>query len=504
MSNRQRSVYNLLSAALGQVLAIAIGFLLPKLVMETFGSATNGLINSINQLLVYLGLFEAGVGAVTMQALYGPVARREWGSINGVLSATHVYYTKASRYYLLGLLGLAAFYPLVVETGMSWFAVFLVILFCGLANVVSFYVQGKYVLFLRAEGKNYIISNLATLIAVLAGLAKAGLILLGYNVVVVLGVAFVIHLIQMVYVTRYIKKHYPRLSVHEPPNYGAIGQKNYMLVHQISGLVFQNTDVLILTMVSGLKVVSVYSIYKLVMSQVAHLVYILQSSFDFMLGQTYQTDKAKYAKWINVFESYFSAASFAVYTVIYFVLYAFVGLYTRGVTDMQYADQTLVLLFVAIELLTVMRVPMLQTINYAGHFKLTTPQSIAETAINLVVSLLAVSHFGMHGILMGTVAALLYRTNDIILYANKRLLERSPVHTYLIHLLNIALFVGLQGVFALLFQQPANWVELLVTGALAGILSLCSFMLVQTLFWRDNRTAALGFVRSLGARLRRG
>lgn len=502
MTNRKRSLYNLLSATVGQLLAIAIGFLLPKLIMENFGSATNGLISSINQLLVYLGLFEAGVGAVTMQALYGHVARKNWGGINGVLSATHIYYRRASVYYLAGLVGLAVVYPLLVAVDLSWLSVFLVIIFCGLANVVSFYVQGKYVLFLRAEGKSYIISNLGTLIAVLAGLSKAGLILLGFDVVTVLAVAFVIHLIQVVYITRYIKRNYPSLSVAEQPDFEAISQKNYMLIHQISGLIFQNTDVLILTMVSGLKVVSVYSIYKLVMSQLSHLVFIVQNSFDFVLGQTYQTDKQKYGRWINVFESYLSAAAFAVYAVVFFVLYAFVGLYTGGVTDIRYADHLLVLLFVVIELLTVMRTPMLQTINYAGHFKLTTPQTIIETVINLTVSLLAVSRFGMYGVLAGTVAALLYRTNDIILYANKKLLERSALRTYLIHALNIAMFVGLQFVFGRVLGPMDTWLELIKAGVLGGLIALPAFVLMQTLVWSDNRRAAFAYVGRLLARFR--
>lgn len=503
MTNRKRSLYNLLSATLGQVLAIAIGFLLPKLVMETFGSATNGLISSINQLLVYLGLFEAGVGAVTMQALYGHVARKDWGAINGVLSATHKYYRRASLYYLLGLLVLAVGYPLVVHVDMAWWSVFLVILFCGLGSVVSFYAQGKYILFLRAEGKSYIISNLGTLIAVLSGLSKAALILLGYDVVTVLAVAFLIQMIQVAYIIRYIRRRYPQLSVHEQPDVEAISQKNFMLIHQVSGLVFQNTDVLILTMVSGLKVVSVYAVYKLVMSQIAHLIYIVQSSFDFVLGQTYQTDKQKYVRRIDAFESYFSALSFAVFAVVFYVLYAFIGLYTRGVTDMQYADHTLVILFVLIELLSVMRMPMLQTINYAGHFKLTTPQSILETVINLVVSLLAVSRFGMYGILFGTAVALLYRTNDIIIYANKRLLGRSPARTYLIHAVNIALFVGLQFVFAALMGPMDSWWALIKVGVLAGLIALPTYMLAQTLCWRDNRQTALALAHKLKARLLR-
>lgn len=495
MTNRKKSIRNLLSAAIGQLIAIAIGFMLPRLYIINFGSEVNGLLNLVNQILMYLSLFEAGVGAVTLQALYGPVARGEQSSINGILSATHRYYKRAGIIYLGALTAVSAVYPLVVKGDIGYITVFLVLFLSGLPSAVSFHAQAKYVLLLKAEGKNYIITNLAALITALVGLAKAALILMGYNVLAVVFVSFLIHLIQAVYITRYIKKHYHSLSVDEEPDYQAISQKNYMLVHQISGMIFQNTDILILSAVSGLKVVSVYSVYKLVMSQAANLTYIFQSSVDFVLGQTYHTNQAKYIQRIDLFESYFSALNFAMHAVIFYVLHAFVQMYTRG-ADMQYADPKLVYLFVAIELLTIMRMPMLQTINYAGHFKKTTPQTVMESIINVVVSLFAVYKWGIYGVLIGTIVALLYRTNEIIFYANRKLLNRSPLRSYLVYLLNFGAFALAQVIFANIFPPIDGLVSLIVTSALAAVISLPLFVGLQTAAWKGNRETALFYLKN--------
>lgn len=489
MTNRKRSVLNLASAAIGQLLTIAIGFLLPRLFIINFGSEVNGLLSSANQILVYLAIFEAGVGGVTLQALYGPIARQEWGAINGILSATNIYYKKTSFLYLITLTGISVIYPLLIAVSMPHLTVSLIIFFVGLPQVASFFIQAKYVLLLRADGKNYVITNLITVINVLVGLVKVFLLLRRVSVLPVIIIQCLILLTQAIILTRYTRRHYPQLSLDVPPDYPAISQKNFMLVHQISALVFQNTDILILTMVAGLKVVSVYSVYKLVMSQMTNLVYILQSSVDFILGQTYQTDKNLYVSRIDRFESFFSALSFSVFAVIFYILYDFVSLYTRDVQDVVYADRLLVLLFVSIELLSVMRAPMLQTINYAGHFRETVPQSLLETGINLVVSLAAVYLWGIYGVLIGTITALLYRTNDIILYANRRLLHRSPRRTYKIHLLNILLFLLVQVLFRALFQPAGTWVELLTTSILAGCISLPLFLAAQTLAWPDNRAS---------------
>lgn len=502
MTNRKRSFMNLASAALGQLLAMAIGFLLPRLFITNFGSEIYGLLNSGNDILVYLALFEAGVGAVTLQALYGPVAQRKWDAISGILSATNFYYKKAGVLYLAVLSTVAFAYPLIVSVPLPNLTVSLVIFFIGVPQAVSLITQAKYILLLKADGRSYVITNVATVITVLTGLAKIILLMNGVDALLVIIAQCGMLLAQALILSWYTKKKYSLVSVHATPDYQSISQKNYMLIHQISGLVFQSTDIIILTMVLGLKYVSVYSIYKLVMSQIANIVYTLQNSVDFILGQTYQTDRKKFVQRIDQYESWFSALAFAICAVVFYVLYDFVALYTKGVQDVIYADRTLVLLFVLIELLTVIRSPMHQTINYAGHFKNTMPQSVIESVINLTVSLIAVNFLGIYGVLAGTVAALLYRTNDIILYANIKLLKRSPMKTYLIHVLNIVVFVLVQLLCRAIFSDIIGWFDLFKTAALVGIIAVPLFVLAQTLAWPDNRGKFLYYIKNGGKMLK--
>lgn len=503
MTNRKRGLLNLASASIGQLMMIAIGFLLPRLFITSFGSEVNGLLSSANQILMYLAIFEAGVGSVTLQALYGPVARQDENTISGILSATNKYYKKTSLLYGLTLVAVAVLYPLVVAIDQPFLTVSLIILLVGLPQVVSFYIQAKFILLLKADGKNYVVTTLNTLVTVLAGLVKVALMLKGFSVLPVIIAQCLIQLIQAWYISRYMKKHYPRISMEAQPDYPAIAQKNYMLVHQLSGLVYHNTDVLILTMVSGLKVVSVYSIYKLVMSQLGNMLFNVLNSVDFILGQTYQTDMDKYRRRIDQFESMFSAVAFSLYAVIFFVLYAFVSLYTKGVEDIQYADRLLVLLFVAIELLSAMRQPMQQTIHYAGHFKKTMPQTLLETGLKLVVSLVGVTFYGIYGALAGTIISQLYRVNEVIVYANRRLLHRSPGRTYSIHALNFLVFALSQLLFGALFSSIQTWGEFIKTGILAGLISVPLFLAVQALVWPENRASLKYYMGNAGLLLKK-
>lgn len=504
MDNRKKGLKNVFYSALGQGITIAFGFLLPRLFVVSYGSEVNGLLTSLSQFLVYLGLFEAGIGTATLQALYKPVALGDWGGINGIMSAANNYYKRTGLLYLLGLLALSIGYPLAVNSSLPFLTVSGAVFFSGIGNVVVFFLQGKYRFLLQADGKAYINTNLSTLTTIFTSLTKVLLISLGANIVLILAVSFLVQCIQAAYILWYVRG-YSRLNLDVPPNYAATSQKNFALVHQVSTLIFQNTDVLILTLVCGLRVVSVYSMFKLVTSHLESILSIPLDSFSFAMGQTYQTDKGLYTRRIDLLESYYSSALYALFSVALFLLLPFMRLYTAGVKDINYIDPWLALLFVLTSLLDKSRRCMLLTIDVAGHYKQTLPHTILESTINLTVSFLGVYFLGIYGVLLGTVAALAYRTNQIILYANHKILERGASRTYAIYGVNILLFLLTQFLFRRIFDAAAltSYPRLIAAGFAATFLSLAILTGGQTLLFPNCRHLALEQLARLRGRKRR-
>ncbi len=489
MNHRAKSIKNLLFSLVSQVVAIAFGLILPRMWVVSYGSEVNGLLTSLSQFLVYLSLFEAGIGAATMQALYRPVAQDDWNGVNGVLSASNEHYRKTARWYLIGLVALCIGYPLVVDSTLSFFTICGAVFFSGIGNVVNFYFQGKYVYLLQTDGKLYITTTLTTIVNALINLTKIVLIYLHIDIVLILAVSFLIQCTQAVFILWYVRRHYPQVSLKAAPNYEAVAQKNSVLVHQISSLIFRHTDVMILTIFCDLKLVSVYSMYKLVTSQLDTVLTIPLDSIKFSLGQTYHTNKALYTKRIRIVESYYSAAFYALFSVALFLLLPFMRLYTANVTDINYIDPWLAILFVACSLLERSRTQMLDTITFAGHFRETVRPSIIESAINLTVSLIGVIFLGIYGVLLGTVAALLYRSNDIIIYGNRKLLECSPWKSYSIYLVDIVLFFVSYGLLNLLFDPATitSYWRFIAVGFETSVLSLIVVVGGQTLIFPHCR-----------------
>lgn len=430
MKNSEKSFKILIFGVISQVVTLLLGILIPRLLIVNYGSEVNGLLSSVKQLFVYVALLEAGIGTAALQALYAPIATNDKKQTSRIMAATDRYYKKTGVLYAIAVTVLAFAYPLVVKTDLSPILIAVIILLQGSSGVIKYFFQGKLAILLRVDGKSYITTNAATIVNVASHLVQIILILSGFNIIAVQLAYFIINLLQMIYITWYVKKYYSWLDLKAEPDYQALGQSKFVVIHQISGLIFNNTDVLILTYFCGLKVVSVYSLYSLIISCISNIIDTICSSVEFILGQAFNSDREHFLKIQEVYETYYLAISFCFFTIGLIMFPSFIELYSAGITDINYVDKWLPLLFVVLNVLMYARRTSSQIINFAGHFKQTQWRSIVESIINLTVSLALVKSLGIYGVLLGTIAALFYRTNDIIIYANINILGRKPWKTY--------------------------------------------------------------------------
>ena len=295
-SNTKKGIFNIVFGVLSELITIILGIIIPRLFLLSYGSEVNGLLNLVSQIYVYMGLLEAGVGAATLQSLYKPVANQDKDSINRILAATHRYYTKIGTVYLVFVLLLAFVYPLAAPTTIPYATVAAIIFLNGIVRALSFFFHEKFRLLLQAEGKKYIITNLNLIIHILTSLAKVALILAGCNIITIQAVFAVINAIQLVYISVYFKRHYKWIDLTVPPDTKALKQKNSAFVHQVSDLVFRNTDVLVLSYAPncGLLVVSVYTTYNMLLNLIGTAINTLCSGIEFIMGQTFNTDRERY------------------------------------------------------------------------------------------------------------------------------------------------------------------------------------------------------------------
>lgn len=495
MGKGKKSAKILVFGLISQVVTLSLGIIIPRLLIISYGSEINGLLSSIKQIFVYIALLEAGIGTAALQALYEPVANNNREKVSEIMSATAHYYRRTGILYGLSIVVLAFVYPLIFRSELNKLLIASIILLQGSAGVIRYFFQGKLIILLRVDGKSYITTNIATIVSVATYLVQIVLILCGFDIIAVQIAYFIINMAQMIYLTGYIKKHYDWLNLNAKPDYKALSSSRSVILHQVSGLIFNNTDVLLLTYFCGLKDVSVYSLYSLIISCVSNVIDTICSSVEFLLGQAFNADRKKFLKIQEVYETYYLAISFCFFAITLIMLPSFIHLYSKGITDIDYVDRWLPYLFVILNVLMYARRTSSQIINFAGHFKQTQWRSAIESMINLTLSLICVQKFGIHGILMGTIVALLYRTNDIIIYANMKILDRKPWKTYRRWFVNTVVLVCCVYLSRKIIGEVDTYIAWVFNAIKVSIICILAFFVTASVCDISSYTVVRDFVK---------
>lgn len=480
-----RIKYNLLSGITYQIILIVLSFLLPRLYLENFGSEVNGVLSTIKQIFVYMALLESGVGLATTQALYKPVAEKNYGKVSSVISATNSYYCKIGFFYAAIVLVIAIVYAFIVPTSMSSGVVFGIIVLTALPALFSYFIQAKYRILLEVDGRKYIITNSETILQILSNVGKILVLLLTDSLLLIQLVYCVLSLMQLVFVYVHAKSRYKWLNVNATPDYEAVSQRKSVLVHQASGMVFNNTDILLLSFLCDFKVVSVYTIYNIFFSQIQAFITSIISGFSFALGQLFHTDREKFLKIYNVYETIYIMSTFIIYTLMAVFLLPLIQIYTNGINDADYTNVYLVILFVIMNLLSNGKLPSNHVLEYSGKFEETRSHAIWEMAINIIVSVVAILFFGICGAIVGTIVALLYRGTMMIYYSNKKVLDRSMFATYKLWLVNGAVFAVIMIVFFVDSFCGLSFLDLLIKGIIHSLWIIPLFVLVNFVFFKE-------------------
>ena len=121
--------------------------------------------------------------------------------------------------YFFAVLGLAVVYPLVVSTDIPPMTI--IPSFCFRAWWASPTISSRAnsAICWKRRAKNYIITNLTTMVTILTNVAKIILLLLGADIVVIQASYMVFNLLQMLFIGLYIHRRYKWLNLKVQPNY---------------------------------------------------------------------------------------------------------------------------------------------------------------------------------------------------------------------------------------------------------------------------------------------
>ncbi len=477
----KKSIINISASIFFEFVRIVSAFLIPRLILHSFGSDTNGITQAVSQFIGYISLLTAGVGSVTTAALYKPIAEKKDKEISGIVRATEKFLRKVSFIFVVALLAFAATLPFFISE-FDYFFTFTLVVILGIGTFANYYFGLTYRMILNADQKQYIHIIIQSLLLIIQTTVAVLLINSGRTIHTVQLISALIFLLNPIFIYLFVRKKY-NIDKNVGPNNEAINQRWDAFGHQIANFVNNNTDLLLLTIFVNLKEVSVYSIYFLVFNGIRTMVLSSITGTEAAFGNMFAKNEIKNVeKSLTLYEFLLHTISIILYSSMALLITPFVGVYTSGITDINYNRPLFGYLISIVGFFVAVRLPYQSVTRAAGHFKQTRNGAIFEAILNITLSIILVIPFGMIGLVIGTLAATIFRTIQYALYSSKKLLDRNLkeiIKRYIISFINVIIIL-----FVIYFiplkttNNYVNWIinAFVITGLGVVITGLFSFI----------------------------
>ena len=476
---RKKAFLNIATALLLEIITLLVGLVVPRLIIGAFGSATNGLVNSITQFLGYIALLQSGVGSVIRAALYKPLAQKDHHTLCVIVKTAENFFKKIGYATIAYIIVLSAAFPtLFAQQYDSIFTTSLVIII-GISTVAQYLWGITYQMVLEADQCAYVYLTVQIITVVLNAICTVALINFGCSIQVVKLASSALFVLRPIIVNLYSKKKYKLISDIEIDN-NLIAQRWDGMAQAIAYFIHTKTDVFVLTILSTLENVSIYSVYMLITNGLTSLINCVDKAIRAVFGNIIAKQEGEALK--ETFDAY--SLSIHILSTICFstacvTVFGFVKVYTHGITDAEYIQPLFGTLIISAEYLYCLRMPYNAIINAAGKFRETKHSAYIEAILNIVISLLFVHRYGLVGVAIGTLSAMLYRSISFIRFLHRDTLHLKYSKEVKRYMVSFILYFGMVDISKWIQYSPSNYFNWIL---FAGIVFLCISFIVLGVF----------------------
>ena len=488
---KKRLLFNTVSSTIFQVTTIICGFILPRLILQTYGSEVNGLVNSITQFLQVIAFLELGVGAVVQSALYKPLVDKDNDQISKIVASAGKFFSRLAMLLLIYVIVLILFYPIIVKQNFSPFYTATLIVAMSISFFAQYYFGVVDRLLLTADQHGYVQYTAQTITLILNTFACVLLIGAGSSIQIVKLVTSLIYLLRPVFLKLYVNHYY---NINRKIKYigEPIKQKWNGVAQHVAAVVLDGTDNIVLTVFSTLSNVSIYSVYHLVVFGVKSLFTSMTNGIQSLIGELWARQE------IESLKGTFQWVEWAIHTgttLIFgctgILIVPFIQVYTKGVTDANYIQPIFALLITFANAMHCYRLPYNIMILAAGHYKQTQNNYIVVALINIVLSVASVKLWGLIGVAIGTFIAMLYQTIWMATYNSKNIIKwplRKFIKQIVVDILTIIMGYLITFSIQLTFVSYIGWIIMALE---VFIVMIIIVLFINIIFYKELLVKAM-------------
>lgn len=487
-SRRKKAGLNILITLLCQLVSLICGFIIPKLILDKFGSEAYGATASISQFLAYISLLEGGIGGVARAALYKPISQNNKEQIGTVLTEIKRFFRIIGYIFVVYVIILACSYKFISDfVYYDWISTFFLVIAISISTFAQYFIGISYNIFLNAAQKTYIVYGISCFTILLNAFVSVLLIFLGADLITVKFLSSIVFTLRPVLMWVYVKRNYDIVNKKRLTE-SVLKQKWTGLGQHIAYFLHSNTDVVVLTLFSNLKIVAIYSVYNMVISNIQSINISFTSGMEAIFGDMIaKGEKDNLRKIFTYYETLISIISLILYSVTAVLIVPFISIYTRNINDVNYIRYTFSLVLLAASLIYCLRIPYHNLTIAAGHFKQTRVAAYGEALINIIMSLLLVAKYQLIGVACATLIATIFRFIYYVWYLSKNIIYLSVIGFIKRQITNIGIItlIVLLGTSIISFEKASiSWVTWIVSAVLIFCLASIITISVNALFYK--------------------
>jgi len=481
----RNSAYSLLSFAfVGGIVFVVRKVFLLYLPIELLG--VEGLFSN---LVGILSLAEMGISSVISYNLYREIAAGNQKEINILLNIYRYVY--ASIGGLVAVVGVVLFFflPVIVhDTSVAWEYVQLVYIIQIATVLISYFLAYKRTL-LTADQKDYVSIRIDTYCSAANNVFRIIAVILFQSYVGYAVSALFFNLLANILIVRRVNRSYPYLqnisvSIKEMRERKVFKDIKNFLVHKISYIVYNSTDMIVVSSILGLRMAGLLANYVLIQTSVYSVLYkALQGIIPSIGNLIYEADKEHVLRVFRTLDMAYYLIGGYIACVYVVVLQPFVHLFfgEAFLLPMGYVVLLSINVFLGMQFENVYNF----RATY-GNYERDRGFMILSAITNLSCSILLSYQYGIVGIMGGTILGLLFILYGRIYIVFRFILHR-PIVPYLIHHLRNGLLLVCEVTFLYWGMMLLPLEESYGKLALECILIAVAMGIMQSaIFWRSK------------------
>jgi len=475
---------NMLFDIIPYILIGLVGLVKVNFLITYIGDAGNGYYQTINQIIAYVFLAQAGFSEAVTYKLYKPFAKDNKKSINEIYSGARVIFRRIG-FLILGIatiVTIALYFFYNFEAGFRISA-----LLCFFIIVVSYLISyfGKtqcYIAVLSANQDKYVFTSVLNIIKLICDITIVFVIVWFRSLVAIAIVIFILKIIEEIIMRIVVKRKYKWLHEVSKKDTSAYKMTKDLIWYQIGHLILYNVDSVLLMAFIGPVAVSIYSSYNFILRYLNEITARVNGSTVYSFGNVFA--KGEDDRAFPLFVEYlmmFLIIAFSVTITFMIGIRSFVNLW---IGDVSYIVSIFtVFLFAASLFLNTLYYPLSSIVIPNGLFKDNKHQIFISASINIVVSLILINFMGMDGLLLGTIISLIVNLIMKVFLIVKKVFKDKKVRdilpTFLIAMVIFTLISYIIHPLEHVFYTSINgWVELVLSlGLIFVILFIVTFLI---------------------------